>query len=149
MHNYCTPHIIKENFENFLIHRCKYLLLSQVYCVWQVVWTPTIIFNNLVMKNTMAVFPTFYYESVKRIFSYKCNGSLRRIVRKYVCRSCLKKGTFKTRINVKRPPRHVNLNITSVKIEGILKTRLNISRLRKIILVQGNQPMLLWESSTF
>ena len=46
MHNYCTPHIIKENFENFLIHRCNYILLSQMYCVWQVVKTPTIIFNN-------------------------------------------------------------------------------------------------------
>ena len=46
MHNYCTPHIIKENSENFLIHLCNYILLSQVYCVWQVVKTPTIIFNN-------------------------------------------------------------------------------------------------------
>jgi len=46
MHNYCTPHIIKENFENFLIHRCNYILLSQAYCVWQVIKTPTIIFNN-------------------------------------------------------------------------------------------------------
>ena len=46
MHNYCTPHIIKENFENFLIHRCNYILLSQVYCVWQVVKTPTIISSN-------------------------------------------------------------------------------------------------------
>jgi len=46
MHNYCTPHIIKENFENFLIHRCNYILLSQVYCVWRVVKTLTIIFNN-------------------------------------------------------------------------------------------------------
>jgi hypothetical protein len=45
MHNYCTPHI-KENFENFLIHRCNYILLSQVYCVWQVVQTPTVISNN-------------------------------------------------------------------------------------------------------
>ena len=49
MHNYCTPHIIKENYENFLIHRCNYILLSQVYCVWQVVKTPTIIFNNPVL----------------------------------------------------------------------------------------------------
>jgi hypothetical protein len=40
MHNYCTPHI-KENFENSLIHRCNYILLSEVYCVWQVVKTPT------------------------------------------------------------------------------------------------------------
>ena len=46
MQNYCTPHIIKENFENFLIHRCNYILLSQVYCVWQVVKIPTIILNN-------------------------------------------------------------------------------------------------------
>jgi hypothetical protein len=23
MHNYCTSHVIKENFENFLIHRCN------------------------------------------------------------------------------------------------------------------------------
>ena len=50
MHNYCTPHIIKENCENFLIHQCKYILLSQVYCVWQVVKTPTIIFNNPVFS---------------------------------------------------------------------------------------------------
>jgi hypothetical protein len=28
MHNYCTPPIIKENFENFFIHRCNYILLS-------------------------------------------------------------------------------------------------------------------------
>ena len=51
MRNYCTPHIIKENFENFLIHRCNYILLSQVYCVWQVVKTPTIISNNPVLKQ--------------------------------------------------------------------------------------------------
>ena len=49
MHNYCTLHIIKENFENFLIHRCNYILLSQVYCVWQVVKTPTVICNNPVL----------------------------------------------------------------------------------------------------
>jgi hypothetical protein len=46
MHNYCTPHTIKENFENFLLRRCNYILLSQVYCVWQVVKTPTIPSNN-------------------------------------------------------------------------------------------------------
>ena len=46
MHNYCTPHIIKENSENFLIHRCNYILLSQVYCIWHVVKTQTIILNN-------------------------------------------------------------------------------------------------------
>jgi len=48
MHNYCAPHIIKENSENFLIHRYNYILLSQVYCVWQVVKTPTNILNNAV-----------------------------------------------------------------------------------------------------
>jgi hypothetical protein len=46
MHNYCTPHIIKENCENFLIHWCKYILLSQAYCVWQVIKAPTIILYN-------------------------------------------------------------------------------------------------------
>jgi len=50
MYNYCTPHIIKENFENFLIHRWNYILLSQVYCVWQVVKIQTIILNNPVCK---------------------------------------------------------------------------------------------------
>ena len=50
MHNYCTPHIIKENSENFLMHQCNYVFLSQVYCVWQVVKTPTIVFNNPVFK---------------------------------------------------------------------------------------------------
>jgi len=53
MRNYCTPHIIKENSENFLIHLCNYTLPSQVYCVWQVVKTPTIILNN----------PVLYYSS--------------------------------------------------------------------------------------
>jgi hypothetical protein len=33
MHNYCTLHVIKENFENFLIHRYNYILLFQVHCV--------------------------------------------------------------------------------------------------------------------
>jgi len=46
IHNYCTPHIIKENYGNFLIHRRNYIFLSLVYCVWQVVKTPTIISNN-------------------------------------------------------------------------------------------------------
>ena len=55
MRNYRTPHIIKENTENFLIHRCNYILLSQVYCVWQVVKTLTIIFNNPVHCNTWQV----------------------------------------------------------------------------------------------
>jgi hypothetical protein len=49
MRNYCTQHIIKENFENFFVHRCKYLLISQVYFVWKVVKTRTIIFNNPVL----------------------------------------------------------------------------------------------------
>ena len=52
MHNYCTPHIIKENFENFLIHPCNYILLSQVYCVWQVVKTPTFILNNPALASS-------------------------------------------------------------------------------------------------
>ena len=51
MHNYCIPHIIKENFQNFLIHRCNYIILSQVYCVWQVVKTPTNILNNPVLNT--------------------------------------------------------------------------------------------------
>ena len=46
MHTYYTPHTIKENFENFMIHQCNYILLSQVYCVWEVVNTLTIILNN-------------------------------------------------------------------------------------------------------
>jgi len=53
MHNYCTPYIIIENSENFLIHRCIYILLSQVYCVGQVVKTPTIILNNPVFLTTI------------------------------------------------------------------------------------------------
>jgi hypothetical protein len=60
MPNYCTPHIIKENFENFLTHRCNYILLSQVYCVWQVVKTPTIISNNPVYsRQTQQTFIKF------------------------------------------------------------------------------------------
>ena len=62
-HIYCIPHIIKENFENFLIHRCNYILLPQVYCLWQVVKTPTIIFNNpvytvclLMLSNCVGIY---------------------------------------------------------------------------------------------
>jgi hypothetical protein len=47
MHNYCIQYIIKENFENFLILRCNYILLSQVYCVCQAVKTSTIILITL------------------------------------------------------------------------------------------------------
>ena len=46
MLNYCTPHIIKENYENFLIHRCNYTILSPVCYVWQIIKIPTIISNN-------------------------------------------------------------------------------------------------------
>jgi len=67
MHNYCTQHIIKENFENFLIHRCNYILLSQVYCVWQVVKTPTVILNNPVLffQNT------FFFPLQSYIISFE------------------------------------------------------------------------------
>ena len=45
MHNYCTPHIIKENFENFLIHRattycylkCS-LVCDKLLKPWQSFW---------------------------------------------------------------------------------------------------------------
>jgi len=67
MHNFCTPHIIKENFENFLIHRCKYILLSRVYCVWQVGKTPTIIFNNPVFAYLIDIL-----NSVTFIWSRNC-----------------------------------------------------------------------------
>jgi hypothetical protein len=59
MHNYCTPHIIKENSRNFLIHRCDCILLSQVYCVWQVIKTPTIILNDPVYDQNV------YWSSCK------------------------------------------------------------------------------------
>jgi formylmethanofuran dehydrogenase subunit E len=55
-------------------------------------------------------FSNFSLRKRQNISNYKCNESLRRIFRKYVCRSCLKKGTFKTRISVTKSPRHVNLN---------------------------------------
>jgi len=60
MHNYCSPHIIKENFENFLIHRCNYILLSQVYCVWQVVKTSKIILNNPVLWEGRRTFREYF-----------------------------------------------------------------------------------------
>ena len=58
IHNYSTPHTIKENFENFLIHQCNYILLSQVYCAWQVVKTPTILLNNPVLLWRLLKFHT-------------------------------------------------------------------------------------------
>ena len=53
MPNYCRQHIIKENLGNFWIHLCNYILLYQVYCVWQVVKTPTIILNNPVQSRSV------------------------------------------------------------------------------------------------
>ena len=82
MHNYCTPHIIKENFENFLIHRCNYILLSQVYCVWQVVKTQTIIFNTL---RTGDADLRFYVTTVQdgwgrfAFLRYNCAGRVTQI----------------------------------------------------------------------
>jgi len=80
MRNYCTPHIIKENFENILIHRCNYVLLSQVYCIWQVVKTPTIILNNPVYAYNV-----FAGEISRKVTSWKlCIGGrilLKRIPR--------------------------------------------------------------------
>jgi hypothetical protein len=69
MHNYCMPHIIKENFENFLIHRCNYIwvLLSQVYCVWKVVKTPTVIFNNPVF--VLLVWSLIYYTNIIKCYT--------------------------------------------------------------------------------
>ena len=56
MHNYCPPHIIKENSENFLIRWRNYILLSQVYFLWQVVKTLTIILNNPLLWNTFTMY---------------------------------------------------------------------------------------------
>ena len=61
-HNYCTPHTIKENFENFLIHWCNYILLYQVYCVWQVVKTTTIISKNPVYCDNLFVITLLLLE---------------------------------------------------------------------------------------
>jgi hypothetical protein len=41
-----------------LIHRCNYILLSQVYCVWKVVKTPTIIWITLYfVVEQQVIFP--------------------------------------------------------------------------------------------
>ena len=56
MRNYCAHYIKKENFENFFIHQYNYILLPQVYCVWQVVKTPTIILNNPVLYILICYF---------------------------------------------------------------------------------------------
>jgi hypothetical protein len=69
IHNYCTPHIIKESFENFLNHRCNYILLSQVYCVWQFVKTPTIICNNPVLYKTHTFFSYITIRSCLALIS--------------------------------------------------------------------------------
>jgi len=68
MHNYCTPHIMKENFEDFLIHRCNYILLSRVYCVWQVVKTPTIILNNAVFL----ILSRIERDMIKNVYCPSC-----------------------------------------------------------------------------
>jgi hypothetical protein len=73
MQNYCTPHIIKQNFENFFIYRCNYLPLSQVYCVWQVIKTPTIISNNPVYNYICDKLQILLLlEKVVRIVTVNC-----------------------------------------------------------------------------
>ena len=42
--NYCTQHIIKENFENFLIHRCNYILYPDNHFEWPSI--AALILNN-------------------------------------------------------------------------------------------------------
>ena len=78
MHNYCTPHITKENSENFLINRCNYILISQVYCVRQFVKTQTIIFNNAVYYMLHFDIDMFVISSVimisKNIQLTSCNN---------------------------------------------------------------------------
>jgi len=87
IHNYCTPHIIKENYENFLIHRCNYILLSQVYCVWQFVKTPTVTFNNPVLYR---VFNLQVDRQLSREYFTSdaiYNGSAGMTLYYYMCRS--------------------------------------------------------------
>ena len=75
MRNYCTPHIVKENFENFLIHWCNCTLLSQVYCIWQVVKTPTIISNNTVCVCVCIYIYIYIYNIklyYKRCYMSRC-----------------------------------------------------------------------------
>jgi len=80
MHNYCTPHIIKENYENFLIHRCNYILLYKVYCVRQIVKTPTIIFND----------PVHTYNEIYKINIYEvCIYWGTSLEAKRFCSACL------------------------------------------------------------
>jgi len=83
MHNCCTLHITKENSENFLIHRCNYILLSQVYCVWQVVKTPTIILNNPVHVAWFAR-PVLIHLIILRSTNCKTPQHLRRLLRRLV-----------------------------------------------------------------
>jgi hypothetical protein len=79
MHNYCTPHLIKENSENFLIHRCNYILLSQVYRLWQVVKIPTIVLNDPVYTiNCNASSSMVQIINVFHFTQFGGNGSLLR-----------------------------------------------------------------------
>ena len=70
MHKYCTPHIIKENFENFLIHWCHYILLPQVYCVWQAVKTPTVV-SNIPVYTKLSVSKKTIVTKVSTVYRQK------------------------------------------------------------------------------
>ena len=69
MDNYCTPHIIPENSENFLIHRCKYVY-SCLKCIvydkllkpWQSFWI------TLYVCNFCVLFLSTYYFLMEIIF---------------------------------------------------------------------------------
>ena len=94
MHNYCAPHIIKENYENFLIHACNYILLSHVYCVWQVVKTPTIILNNPVLYsrtrhrwqyNVCALYAGYLRPQTNTIYNTHCFSTSTMVTRTRLC----------------------------------------------------------------
>jgi hypothetical protein len=61
---------------NFLIHRCNYILLSQVYCVWPVVKTSTIISNNPVLLLQLPEYICRYTNIDKAIIlcHVRCNN---------------------------------------------------------------------------
>jgi hypothetical protein len=61
-HNVCTyrapVRYVTKTWSVVLLNKKMHILLSQVYCVWQVVKTPTIILNNPILQSLNIIFKT-------------------------------------------------------------------------------------------
>ena len=92
MHNYCTPHIIKENFENYSIHRCNYTVYSYLkYIVYDRLLKPQQSFRITLYLLALHAFH-HRYIFVCCIIQWLCSSQAVRVVSIRPCSTRVKCG---------------------------------------------------------